>query len=77
MSEKRRYAIALVREAMEYWAFVPDVPGVYGRGSTSDEAMADATDALEDYLAWLREHGEQAPEPASDSVEVRYADVPA
>ncbi len=77
MSETRRYAIALVREATEYWAFVPDVPGVYGRGTTSDEAMADATDALEDYLAWLRENGELAPEPASDAVEVRYADVPA
>ena len=74
MSETRRYAIALVREATEYWAFVPDV---YGRGTTSDEAMADATDALEDSLAWLREKGELAPEPAADAVEVRYADVPA
>jgi predicted RNase H-like HicB family nuclease len=77
MSEKRRYAIAVVREGAEYWAFVPDVPGVYGRGATSDEAMADATDALEDYLTWLREKGEAAPEPAADAVEVRYADVPA
>ncbi len=57
--------------------FVPDVPGVYGRGPTTDEAMADATEALEDYMAWLREQGEPAPEPASDAVEVRYADVPA
>ena len=77
MFVSRRYAIALVREGDEYWAFVPDIPGVYGRGASADEAHADVIDALEEYLAWLREQGEELPEPAVDAVEVRYADVPA
>src|SRR5258708_7793211 len=34
----------------------------HGRCTTSDEAMAAATEALEDYLAWLREQREPAPE---------------
>lgn len=71
----RRYAVAVVREAGEYWAFVPDVPGVYGRGATADEALEDASETLEDYLAWLSSRGESPPEPATDSVEIRYANV--
>ena len=56
---------------------MPDVPGVYGCGETADEALTDATAALEDYLAVLRERGEPAPEPLAESVEVRYADITA
>lgn len=73
----RRYAVVVVREGSEFWAFVPDVPGVYGRGHSGDEAVSDASEALEDYVAFLVEKGEAAPEPAADSLEVRYAVVPA
>lgn len=73
----RRYAIAVVREGADYWAFVPDVPGVYGRGETRDAAVDDVTDALADYLGYLHTQGEAAPEPESDAIEVRYAEVPA
>jgi predicted RNase H-like HicB family nuclease len=73
----RRYAIAIVREEGEYWAFIPDVPGVYGRGGSAEEATSDAGDALKDFLAFLRERGERTPEPAEGSIEVRYAEVPA
>ncbi|MBI2898450.1 MAG: type II toxin-antitoxin system HicB family antitoxin [Deltaproteobacteria bacterium] len=73
----RRYAIVVVREGTEHWAFVPDVPGVYGRGDTSDEALSDAAQALEDCLAMLGERGEPVPEPAADAAEVRFADVAA
>lgn len=72
---KVRYAIALVREEQEFWAFVPDVPGVYGRGLTADEALLDVTEALSDYVAFLREQGESVPNAAVVSVEVRYAEV--
>jgi predicted RNase H-like HicB family nuclease len=71
----RRYVIAVVKEGDGFWAFVPDVPGVYGAGSSADEALEDVKDALEDYVAFLREQGEPAPEPAVHAVEVRYADV--
>jgi len=73
----RRYPIVVAREAFEFWAFVPDVPGVYGRGDSADDALAEVKDALDDYLALLRECGEPAPEPAADSLEIRYAEVTA
>lgn len=73
----RRYAIVVVKEGAEHWAFVPDVPGVYGRGVTSDEALSDAADTLVDFIAMLDERGEPVPEPAAASAEVRYADIPA
>lgn len=72
-----RYAIAVVKEEEEFWAFVPDVPGVYGRGDSREEALTDVTEALADYLAFLREQGEPLPEPATDSLEVRFAEVAA
>jgi predicted RNase H-like HicB family nuclease len=70
-----RYAIAVVREGSDFWAFVPDVPGVYGAGASADEALADAKEALEDYLDFLREQGQPAPQPTTDSVEVYYAEI--
>jgi predicted RNase H-like HicB family nuclease len=73
----RRYAVAVVREGDEYWAFVPDVPGVYGRGANVDEAQRDVSEALAEYLSFLRERGEAAPEQTSDALEVRYAEVTA
>jgi predicted RNase H-like HicB family nuclease len=63
MAAMRRYAVGIVKEGDEHWAFVPDVPGVYGRGASADEALADVRAALEDYLAWLVEQGEEAPVP--------------
>ncbi|MDI7268945.1 MAG: type II toxin-antitoxin system HicB family antitoxin [Myxococcota bacterium] len=72
----RRYAVAVVKEGSEHWAFVPDVPGVYGRGKSRDQAVAEVTEALADYLAFLRERGESTPEPSPDAVEVRFAVVP-
>jgi len=73
----RRFAIAVVKEGAEFWAFLPDLPGVYGRGATVGEAEADARDALSDYLDFLREQGEPQPSPSTDAVEIRYADVSA
>jgi hypothetical protein len=49
----RRFVIAVVKEGHEYWSFVLDVPGVFGRGSTSPEAVSDVTDALSDYLTFV------------------------
>jgi hypothetical protein len=44
---------------------------------SADEAVADVTEALEDYFAFVREQGEPVPAPSTDSVEVRYAEVAA
>ena len=44
------FPVVVVREGREYWAYVPDLPGVYGRGRTAAGAKKDITDALTLYI---------------------------
>ena len=50
-------------------AHIPDLPGCVVRAPARDEALHHLPGAIRDYHAWLRRHGEPAPE-ADEPVEV-------
>lgn len=42
-----------------YLAWVHELPGCHGHGSTREEAVNDVGDAIERFRTWLRAHGEE------------------
>jgi len=50
-----------VKEGREHWAYVPDVPGVYGRGRTAAAAKQDILNALRLYVEDCVASGEPVP----------------
>ena len=49
-----------------YGVVVPDMPGACcAMGATVDEALANAEEALADFVAMLEEEGEDVPPPSS------------
>ncbi|MBI5888406.1 MAG: type II toxin-antitoxin system HicB family antitoxin [Deltaproteobacteria bacterium] len=55
------YPIVLVQEDNQWWAYIPDLPGVYGAGATEEAAKKDIVSALELYIEDLREDGKPIP----------------
>ena len=53
-------------------AHVLDLPGCTVRAPSRDEALRRLPEAIRDYHAWLRRHGEPAP-PAEESIEIQVA----
>ncbi|MBE3071000.1 MAG: type II toxin-antitoxin system HicB family antitoxin [Planctomycetes bacterium] len=49
----------------DYGVTVPDLPGCFTAGSTLDEALAMAREAVELHLEGLIEHGEAVPRPGA------------
>lgn len=52
-------------EDSDYGVTVPDLPGCFSAGSTLDEALAMAKEAIELHVEGLIEEGEPVPEPTS------------
>ena len=50
MKVKRKYPIVVVKEKKEYWAYIPKIPGIYGRGENAKKATADIYQALSLYI---------------------------
>jgi predicted RNase H-like HicB family nuclease len=65
------FPIALHKDpASDYGVTVPDLPGCFSAGSTIDEAMLMAREAIELYLDTLVDDGKEIPE-ASDIESLR------
>jgi len=60
-------------EDSDYGVTVPDLPGCFSAGSTTDEAIAMAREAIELHLEGLTEEGQVVPQPGT--VE-QYRDLP-
>ena len=59
------YPIAIHKDPnSDYGVTVPDLPGCFSAGSTIDEAMLMAREAIELYLDTLVEDGREIPEPS-------------
>ena len=65
-----RFAVIVVKEKREYWAYVPDLPGVYGRGRTAAAATLDIHQALELYVEDGLASGDSVPRSAPQVVNV-------
>ncbi len=67
---QRTYSIVLVQEGRKWWAYLPDVPGVYGLGKTEREAKEDLSQALQLYIEDALADGDTVPRPRAKRVEV-------
>ncbi len=68
------YAVYLETAGDGDWmAHVLDLPGCLARAGSRAEALRQARQAIGDYHAWLRRHGEPAP-PLAEPVEVEVAE---
>ena len=56
-----RYPIVVVKEKKEYWAYIPDIPGIYGRGKTEKKATEDIRQALSLYIEDCLAEGDEVP----------------
>jgi len=52
-------------EGSDYGVIVPDLPGCFSAGSTMDDALAMAREAIELHLEGLIEEGESVPRPGT------------
>ena len=63
MSKNRTYRIVLRKEPEgAYTAFVPSLPGCITWGNTVEHALEVAKNAIEEYIAVLKEEGESVPD---------------
>jgi predicted RNase H-like HicB family nuclease len=60
----------VVKENKEYWAYVPDLPGVYGRGKSSKQAKQDIKEALTLYIEDCLADGDKIPVSSAKVVDV-------
>ena len=44
------YPVVIVKEKKKFWAYVPDVPGVYGVGATRAQALKDIVQAIKVFI---------------------------
>ncbi|HUH81228.1 MAG TPA: type II toxin-antitoxin system HicB family antitoxin [Solirubrobacteraceae bacterium] len=58
MAEPREIELVFApQEEGGYHVYAPDLPGLHTQGDSLDEAVANATEALELYVEGLREEG--------------------
>ncbi|MEE9614713.1 MAG: type II toxin-antitoxin system HicB family antitoxin [Thermodesulfobacteriota bacterium] len=69
------YPIVLVQEGERWWAYTPDLPGVYGLGGSEAEAKSDIASALELYSEDLREEGKTLPASQVKRLETDHVKV--
>ena len=62
-----KFKIALYPTEEGYGVSVPALPGCWSQGATAEEAMANAADAIRDYL--------EAEIPSDDGAEIREVEV--
>jgi predicted RNase H-like HicB family nuclease len=73
MSTKDYRVIIHPDEAGGYWTEVPSLPGCGSQGETLEEAIEMTKDAIEAFLASLKQHGESVPDEATVVVTVTVA----
>jgi predicted RNase H-like HicB family nuclease len=63
-----RYTVLIDGEAGGYGVVFPDLPGCAAMGTTIDVALANAADALRDWIEVTLEEGGAAPNPSAPEV---------
>lgn len=67
---KLTYQVVIVKEGEKYWGYIPDIPGVYGIGSSPEEAKDDLERALLLYIEDCLEDGENPPFSKIENISV-------
>jgi len=61
MKVTRKYPIVVVQEKKEYWTYIPDIPGIYGRGKSAKKGKHDIRDAASLYVEDCLADGNEIP----------------
>lgn len=69
------YQIVLVQEDDKWWAYIPELPGVFGLGDSEEDAKQDIRAALKLYLDDVKEEGKPLPMPHVRRLETSQIDV--
>jgi predicted RNase H-like HicB family nuclease len=70
MKVRRKYPIVIVKEKKDYWAYIPDIPGIYGRGKSAKKAKEDIHQALSLYIEDCLADGDKVPTSSAKVVDV-------
>ena len=70
MKKSHKYSIVVVKERKEYWAYIPDLPGIYGRGKSSKGAKDDIKKALSLYIEDCVADGDKVPVSSAKVVDI-------
>jgi predicted RNase H-like HicB family nuclease len=70
MKANRKYPIVVIEERKEYWAYIPDLPGIYGRGKSSKQAKDDIKKALALYIQDCLADGDKVPVSSAKVVDI-------
>ena len=60
---KYRMNVWWSEEDQAFLVEVPELPGAMADGATPEEAVANAQEVIENWIAFAREHGREVPEP--------------
>ena len=72
-----RYPIVIVKEKAAYWCYIPDMPGVYGRGRSESAAKKDLQAALKLYVEDCKTDGDDVPASNVRSVKIDHINLAA
>lgn len=72
---KLTYPIVLVQEDKKWWAYIPDLPGVYGVGKSEAAAKKDVISALKLYIEDITDEGKSLPISHVKKVETSFVEV--
>ena len=70
MKKSHKYSIVVIKERKEYWAYIPDLPGIYGRGKSSRGAKDDIKKALSLYIEDCVADGDKVPVSSAKVVDI-------
>jgi len=71
--EMYTYPITVEREGRKYWAYSEDFPGVYGLGSSIEEAKASILESMRLYIEQCR--ASRRPVPRARAVYMETASI--
>lgn len=70
MKVTRKYPVVVVKEKKECWAYIPDIPGICGRGETAKKAKEDIREALALYIEDCLADGDKIPVSSAKIIDV-------
>jgi predicted RNase H-like HicB family nuclease len=70
MKRNHKYPIVVVKERKEYWAYIPDLPGIYGRGKSSKGAKDNIKKAFSVYIEDCVADGDKVPVSSAKVVDI-------
>lgn len=70
MKKNHKYPIVVIKERKEYWVYIPDLPGIYGRAKSSEGAKDDIKKALSVYIEDCVADGDKVPVSSAKVVDI-------